>query len=345
MNTGHVWTKTEDDWLAARVKDKPLGMSYVALARQLTKETNGRISVAALEARMKRLRQGVVSQSTYPTYGDALEMEGDALILTDVEFPFHHADFVNKCLDLAKAWGIRQLILGGDALHFDSLSGWEPAWSDTSDGGVGEAAYDMLYDFMRSLGKKQRSAGEDILAKIGERPEHEGASRELAIARRELHRIGDHFDKVDFVLGNHEGRFLRALQTAVDPKELLRLLDINNPKWRISPHYFSVLHSGGRRFQIEHPKSSAKYSAWKMASKYQCDVIMGHSHQLNYTFDISGKFYAIETGACVDESRLPYAAQRHNTAHAHILGACLVRDGFPWLLHQFTPFEQMEKMA
>jgi hypothetical protein len=344
-NTGHRWSKKEDDWLRARLKDKPLTQSYDDYARQLERETRGGLSWGAIRARAKDMRKGVISQSTYPVYDSPLEMTGDALILTDVEFPFHHADFLNACLGLASTWGIRQLILGGDALHFDSLSGWEPSWSDTQDGGLGEAAQDALYEFMRGLPRTQQAAGEAILDKLGEAQAQHGASAELEVARRELHRIGDRFDRVDFVLGNHEGRFLRAMSTAVDPKELLRLLDIQEGKWRISPYYFSILYSSGQRFQVEHPKNTAKFSAGKLASKYASHVIQGHSHQLSFAFDVSGKFYAIETGHCVDESRLPYASQRHNTAAAHVLGACIVRDGHPWLLHQYTPFDELAKMV
>lgn len=311
-------------------------------AKILGKESG--ISADGIRAKLTRIKSLPISQSTYPIYDEPLVMDGDALIMTDVEFPFHHADFINRVLGLAKTWGIKQLILGGDVLHFESLSGWQPSWSSVQDGGLPEEIADMIYGFINTLPQKRRAEGEALLDQIGKANEHDGASTELQIARNEIKKLAKQFDKIDYVLGNHEGRFLRAMETAIDPKELLRLLELNEGKWRISPHYFSVLMSNGEKFQIEHPRNTAKYSAWKLSSKYQCHVIMGHSHQLNYSFDISGQFYAIECGHCVDELRLPYAAQRHNTAYAHCLGAVIVRQGVPWLLTAKSDWNSLEKM-
>jgi hypothetical protein len=67
---------------------------------------------------------------------------------------------------------------------------------------------------------------------------------------------------------------------------------------------------------------------------------MGHSHLLDFTWDISGKFHAIHAGHCVDEGRLPYAAQRHITRRQHKPGAVIVRGGFPWLLFDGVPWEE-----
>jgi len=49
-------------------------------------------------------------------------------------------------------------------------------------------------------------------------------------------------------------------------------------------------------------------------------------------------------GHCVDERRLPYASQRSNTSPAHVLGAVIIRGGFPHLLMERTPWKQYAKM-
>lgn len=344
LNTGHRWTRQEDTWLARRLESKPVDMNLEQLAGVLSKETGGNLTVPAIAQRLRKMRRGVVETSKYPIYDKPLEMVGDALVMTDVEFPFHHADFVNRCIELAQAWKIDKLILGGDALHFHSLSGWEPSWSETEDGGLSEEVADKLYAFAQTLKTKDRERAEELIAGIGEKKPGETLSEEMSLARKELLKLGGLFGQVDFILGNHEGRLLRAMETTMDPQELFRLLDIRDPKWRVSPYYYSVLWSGGEKFQIEHPRNTAKFSAWKLAAKFGCHVIQGHSHQLNYTFDISGKYYAIETGHCVDESRLAYSAQRHNTAHAHVLGASIVRGGVPWLLHAKTDWQAMKRL-
>ena len=54
-----------------------------------------------------KLPSPVVKPSPYPVYDEPLEMDGDTLILPDIEFPFHHAEFVSACLELARKWDIR----------------------------------------------------------------------------------------------------------------------------------------------------------------------------------------------------------------------------------------------
>lgn len=56
----------------------------------------------------------------------------------------------------------------------------------------------------------------------------------------------------------------------------------------------------------------------------------------------SGKFYAVHMGHCVDETRLPYAAQRHTIGDAHKLGAVIVRDGFMWLLSEHVDWKRLK---
>ena len=69
--------------------------------------------------------------------------------------------------------------------------------------------------------------------------------------------------------------------------------------------------------------------------------MMGHSHRLSLAWDISGRYYAIHMGHCVDEMRLPYASQRSSTQPAHLAGAVIVRDGVPWLLHERIDWKRL----
>jgi hypothetical protein len=302
----------------------------------------------AVRQRLGEKNFKAVRPSPYPSYDKPLEMQGDALILTDTEFPFHHADFINHCLQLASSWGIRQLILGGDVLHFESLSGWEPSWSaDGHDESLGETIHDQLFDFAQTLRSNQQGQLMAILGEAKVAEPGKNVSDELKSAKAELRRLEQNFDHIDMILGNHEGRLLRAMDSILSTQTLMDLMGVKegDPKWRCSPYYFSFLNSNGERFQIEHPKNAARHSSEKLAAKFQCSIIQGHSHHFTFQFDPSGRHYAIEAGACVDERLLPYASQRHNTAYAHSLGACIVRGGYPYILHEKTPWEEFEKMA
>lgn len=303
--------------------------------------------MASVQCQLNRLDHDgeikkVVQPSPYPVYDNPLEMEGDALVLPDMEMPFHDADFLNKCLALAAKWNIKQAILAGDVLHFDSLSGWEAPWVNPNTGGITQDAESELMAEIDKLPAKYRAAMVDKIATIGQRTEQDGVSTELNISSRELKRLEIQFDRIDFVIGNHEGRLLRALQTALDPKILLKNLELNNsPKWRIAPFYFSYLFSAGEKYCIEHPKSAAASTAAVLAAKYGCHVLMGHSHHISMTTDVSGRYFAAEIGCVVDEARLPYAAQRHTRAPAHSLGAAIIRNGYPTILTKFTDWERL----
>ena len=54
----------------------------------------------------------VVKESPYQRFDAPLEREGDALILCDVEAPFHDSEFMNRVIDLACKWKITRVHLG-----------------------------------------------------------------------------------------------------------------------------------------------------------------------------------------------------------------------------------------
>lgn len=285
-------------------------------------------------------------ESPYPVYDDPLVMEGNALVLPDLEMPFHDYEFLNKCLDLAQAWNVRQCIVAGDLLHFDSIASWEPNWiAEGQVNGLSEKDEMKLLEFANSLPEKHRVNLIDLVVSIGDKTEDgdPNISQELRVVRKGVKILSEIFDLIHFIIGNHDGRLIRALGSPMFPSEILRLVEAGD-KWMIKPYYYSILMSNDEKFQIEHPRSAAKNSAYKLASKYQCHVLMAHSHRWSIDLDPSGKYYAIHMGCVVDENRLPYAAQRHSTADAHRLGACIVRDGYPFLLNDKSPWEILMRM-
>lgn len=281
-----------------------------------------------------------IDVSPYPSWNEPLVMEGDAIIIGDLEIPFHHAPFVNKVLELAEAWEIKQCILGGDTLHLEALSAWQPHWIDDS--------VDMA-ELMESLyiAIHDEETGEAL--SIWENIEQgmvSGApnfSRELMIARDILRSLGERFERIDFVLGNHEGRLIRTLSTVLSPTELLTLLKLDE-RWRISPYYYSKLISNGETYRITHPKGTAMRAPLRLAEKFHEHILMAHSHAWSMRRDISNQYWACEIGCCVDEERLAYVGQRDNYARAHTLGAAIVRNGHLWLLHPWTDWQAMARM-
>ena len=337
------WSEEED----AQLTDlRRRGYTYREIGQRLGRTYDSvRERLRRLEG--KRVIKDVIPDSIYPRYDSPLEMEGDAVILPDIEAPFQHAEFFNRVLDLADAWGIKQAIVAGDLLHFDSITAWEANWVERGNGGLSERAERKLMDAAMDLPKKHQEKMMNTIVNIGGEVEDgdPNISQELRAARKCVKAMADCFENIDFVLGNHDGRFLRTIGSSMFPDELLRLVDqSSNPKWRVAPYYFSVLQTEAGKYQIEHPKSYANSSPVKLATKYQCHILQAHSHKWMFNLDPSGTFYALHMGCIVDEMRLPYAAQRHGTADAHLQGAVIVRNGYPYLLGDRTPWEQFKKM-
>jgi hypothetical protein len=285
-----------------------------------------------------------IPESPYVRYDEPPTVEGDALILPDCEIPFHHAEFMNRVIDLADAWKIRQVICAGDLLHMDSLSGWEPNWTSEKKSALTESDEAKLMDAILKLPKNRQGEILEILGEFGA-IEGKDFSQEMGNARRTLQALNECFDSFVWVIGNHEGRLLRAINSPVNPGELLNLMRLKEGKWTIGPYYYALLKSGGKTFRVTHPKSAANSAARVLAIQFHQNILMGHSHKLFADFDPSGDFIAWQIGHCVDELKLAYHAQRDAGRDSHKLGAVIVRGGYPWLLHTNTDWASMQKMA
>ena len=315
------------------------GMTFKDIAAQFglaegTIKTHYYLSVGQPSAPQK------IPDSLYPRYDQPPTVQGDALILPDVEIPFHHAEFINRVLDLADAWKIKLMISAGDLLHFDSLSGWEPNWAVKPNSGLSEQDEKRLMDLAMSLPKNHQAKLMETIVDIGGQSEDSGFSGEMHHARTVLKSLDDCFDSFVWVLGNHEGRLLRAINSPVQPSELLNLMKLEEGKWQIAPYYYCLLETEQGTYRITHPKSAANGAARGLASQYLQNVIMGHSHKVFWDWDVSGRFHAIQAGHCVDEMRLAYAAQRDAKRDSHALAAVIVKNGYPYLLK-----EQMDWLA
>jgi hypothetical protein len=286
-----------------------------------------------------------VKESPFVRYDDPPRLEGDWLVLPCVEAPFHDFDFLNRVLDLANVWGIKNLILAGDFLHNETLTGFDANFA-TDDKGLSDNNEKNLMDFIQGLPSKYQEEGMNVLMEMSDEEKQITYSEEMQEARILLKTLDSVFDKVQWVLGNHEGRILRTLQQTIDPIEILRSMGVDNERWSIAPYYYCHLTSGGKEFRIEHPKPFSANTAVKLASMHLCNILMAHSHVVNQQYDISGRFYAWHMGMCADEKLFAYEAQRsRQVSNPHKHGAVIVRDGFPYMLTDTTPWGMYKKMV
>lgn len=262
-------------------------------------------------------------------------------ILFDIHAPYHNAPFLDQVLDLCASWGVDQLVLGGDWSDQHSLSAWGAEWQVSS-----KQAGEAILDAMRSTDLTDAERGKflNLMTQAGYIVADDGISGELAITRQVLRAIGSQFRDIYAVIGNHDDRLLRKVDKSLTPRDmLLFILGGDAKNWHIEPFYFCEVYSGGEKFLIEHPKGAAATEAAGLAAKYQCHVIVGHSHLWQVGRDVSGKYWAIAAGHCSDELRMAYAATRHSRRMAHVPGAVIIRDGFPWVMNEWTPWDQLRR--
>jgi len=339
------------------------GMTDAQIAESLAKHTNRRITCDTVSAQRKRLgiaKTGgpntavvnVVSQSPFARYDSPPEIESDRIVIfPDCQFPYHHADFVNRVLDLCDKWKIKDCILAGDVLENASLTHFDPQWIDEKnidDSAISEKLADDLLDVMAALPKSQRGKLKSVMEKHGRQTKNKtasGASEEWHHARIVIREVVAQFDKLIWICGNHEGRLLRQVQSPLLPQDIKRLFIGDDPKVEIAPYYYAVVRCGNSNWRVIHPRSSAKGDAKHYVAKFLTNIAMAHSHQVMAQKDKSGRFWALEIGAMVDESRLAYASQRDNKSDQHLLGALILRDGYHWLLTDDVDWKSLGKMA
>jgi len=285
-----------------------------------------------------------IAESPYPKYNSPLEQMGDCLILPYPEFPYHNADFINRCLDLAYSWKIKQCCIAGDAMHFNSISKFEANWRHDNGGDLSDKAHRELMDFLPRLPSNLQ--GEYLATLEGLEPVHDDdIGGEVAVAKQAFLNLSSVFDDVVYVIGNHDGRLLSALNSPMFADQLKQFAVGNNPKYRIAPFYYSILHTDAGDYRISHPVSASGNTAVSLAGQFQMHVIMGHSHNYSRLKDASGKYWAIQAGCTVDEERLAYCSQRDRGSKRHVLGAVIVRGGYPYDLSVETPWNTWKRIT
>jgi hypothetical protein len=330
-----TWTTDEIDQLT-QLKNK--GMSDSKIAEKLNRSFN---SVNQKLTKLKHDRHfltSVVPRSSFPVWDKPLMSNGDALILSDVEAPFQHSEFINRCLDLADSWGIKDLHFAGDLLHYDNLSKWGSEWIESK-----EDLVETILDIVQSLKQKDRDTARDKLEAAGFLSDG-SLSGELSEARSVFRSFAS-FDNIYVALGNHDDRYLRALEQALEPRELLHQIDRQGDKrWKIAPYYYTLIETEMGTFRATHPRTASRTAAQDLAVQFHQHIVMGHSHRWSINRDPSGRYWAIQTGHCVDEKKLAYVMQRDSKRDAHLLGATIIRGGYPFVLCNESPFNALKRM-
>ena len=152
---------------------------------------------------------------------------------------------------------------------------------------------------------------------------------ELEYARHLMRVLSREFARVVYAPGNHEMRLSRKTDHALSIRQAIRLWT-EGSNITFTPKHWFRLNSAGEVYQIEHPKNTSTHATLvpkKLCSKYLCHVIAGHGHLVGWAKDVSGKFWAIDSGVVADPQRLAYIDTTHSTRPAVNQGAVIVKEG------------------
>lgn len=251
----------------------------------------------------------IFEESKYTRYDSPPVLEtDDVLVMGDIEAPFHDAAWCSEVVALAARWGIKNVILAGDFIHFDSIS---------------------------TFAKKMASEDDE--------PEPDITDEILATVKV-IDTLLDTFDNVLAILGNHEARLTRRLAVRTRTTLLRHILGYRieegagnkAERLEIVPYYHAIVHSSDdQKWLVTHPKNESVIPvrvASRMADIERINTIAAHGHDWGHTTSASG-YYAAACGCCADHERLSYVALRKSLRPRMQRGAWILRNGRPYLLH------------
>jgi len=230
----------------------------------------------------------LIHDSTRPRYNKPLTVRGSFLFLSDIEIPFHNAQFINNVFAVAKAYNIRQCVIGGDWFHFEAFSPWP-------------------------------GADQDAEQEIDEIDEH--LPEFLQPFDKLYYFLGNHDARVVKVM-ERKLRADQALRMVIAPKlaqEFERKVETTSNWWMLASHNWELSHAPKNRNM---PATTAK----ALAEARRKNVIQAHTHKWGMLQDVSGRLVAIESGCCVDIEKLRYANEMHSPSTAMVNGAVLMLD-------------------
>lgn len=216
-----------------------------------------------------------------------------AMVMCDLHCPFHDSEWINSLVALAIQRRITDLILGGDIIDNQAFSKYEK--------------------------------DPDIPAEY-----------EMGVTEETVTMLSRSFERVWCIIGSHDKRFARSMGWSLSvQKSLDSFIDVGVESVKKSDYCWMQLTSAGEQYRIVHPRNSsvnATYVPRVLAAKYQCHIIAGHGHLAGIARDISGKYWAVDTGICAHPAKLAYNEKEMNTRPAMLRGAVMVLDGVPWLV-------------
>ena len=195
-----------------------------------------------------------------------------------------------------------------------------------------------LVDLALKWGIRKVGIGGDLVDfnafSVFQRSEDFDVEDEIASAEQIVRTLEMAFDEVVYSAGNHESRIARKTDWMLPVETAVRLF-LRSGKTTFTRSYWFSLESGGKEWYVEHPRNvsvNPTVIPARLAAKYHKNVVAGHGHLAGLARDVSGRYWAVDSGMCASPERLDYYMMQHNTRPAMVQGAVIIRDGVPVLL-------------
>lgn len=223
-------------------------------------------------------------------YDDYIRVDGDAIVVSDLEIPYHDAELLGYAVSVGKLFKIKTLIIAGDLLANDAI-GFFASRSEDTDESTRFTVNDSLM------------AGRDVLKAFFKWFEH------IIVIK------GNHDQRNDQV------RELGWFQMMKDNWGDLGNLEISFYKW---------CELDGQRIEHFGNYSGVPGSvARDRAAIEDCTVIGGHTHHFSWSWAKNGKHMAIDLGHCTRPETRYYKTVNGVTRHPKwVAGFWAYKDGY-----------------
>lgn len=231
----------------------------------------------------------------------------DCYILADLHAPYFHTMALTHALIDAQASGIKTCVLLGDAIDNDA---WSFYLSNSAPGNQGQV------------------------------------DAHIEACYKMFYAICGVFDKVYWVMGNHELRPLKLLSKRLGFDHWSRIflthsrLPSLTAKVDTVPRYYMVLdgHHGGK-WELHHQRNYSTLPgrvAQRLGAKQECNVITAHEHRAAVSFSGTvSRNWSVACPAMLDPRKIEYTQIRATLHPAENVGWVVLRDGQPQLV-EFT---------
>jgi predicted phosphodiesterase len=223
--------------------------------------------------------------------GAPLRLTGDWMVVSDVQCPTVDLDMARLVVPVAEKRGIKQLLIDGDFINADWLSGYPvlvPVPSAQME--IKAAAY-LIEEWLRWF--------DQIVIIPGN---HEDRYLKANSGNLDMHQLVGLFSSSDRV---HVSQFDHCW------------IDSGAGRWFVTH---------GKHYSVNQLVVADQY-----AQKYQANVICGHQHHLAMGFDRYKRHMLIDNGGLFDPAKMAYVSMRASKMPGMMPGFTALVGGYPTL--------------